>query len=319
MERRRYIQCFPIVCRICVPEPDFNEYLLATATEDLAGIEIPEKAKWLRALVLEMGRLTGFLLWLGGQAGSLGMGTIAQWTVTHRDYILDLFEELTGGRVYHMYQLPGGVRGDLPEGFKERAEKVMQKVEKILDEIYKVLFNNAVFKMRTKGIGVITKEMVDEYGIVGPTARATGLKRDVRKDMPYLIYDKLDFEVITGTISDIYGRAEVRYKEMLQTISLIRQILKYMPDGGEVFVKQTNPLNWKIPAGETYVAAESSRGEFGYYMVSDGTEYPRRINVRGASYTHAMALLEDLAVGANIADIAALMVSIQTCPPEIDR
>jgi len=258
-------------------------------------------------------------MWLGGQAASLGQGVIGQWTVTHRDYVLDLYEELTGGRVYHMYMLPGGVRGDLPEGFKGRMEKVLQKVEKILDEIYKVLYNNAVFKMRTKGVGVITKEMVDEYGLVGPTARATGLKRDLRKDMPYLIYDQLDFDVITGTVSDIYGRAVVRFEEMLQSIDLLRQIMKRMPDGGEVFIKQTNPLNWKIPAGETYVAAESSRGEFGYYMVSDGTEYPRRVNVRGASYTHALALLEDLAVGENIADVAALMSSIQTCPPEIDR
>ena len=115
MERRKFIQCYPIVCRICVPEPDFNEYLFATATEDVAGIQIPEKAKWLRALSLEFARLAGLLLWQGGQGGSLGMGTIGQWTVTHRDFILDLFEELTGARVYHMYQLPGGVRGDLPE------------------------------------------------------------------------------------------------------------------------------------------------------------------------------------------------------------
>jgi len=223
MERRKFIQCYPIVCRICVPEPDFNEYLFATATEDLAGIQIPEKAKWLRAMALEFARLAGLLLWQGGQGGSLGMGTIGQWTVTHRDFILDLFEELTGARVYHMYQLPGGVRGDLPEGFRGRAYKVLDKIEKLFDLIDKVFYNNAVVKMRLKGLGTITKDMVDQYGIVGPNARATGLKRDVRKDVPYLIYDKLDFNIITGTKSDAYGRAMQRFAEMHQSLAIIRQ------------------------------------------------------------------------------------------------
>jgi NADH-quinone oxidoreductase subunit D len=114
MERRRYINCFPIVCRICVPEPDTNEYLFAAAVEDLLGIEVPEKAKWLRTLNLELSRLGSFLMWIGGQSGAFGMGTVAQWSITFRDYVLDLFEELSGARVYHMYMIPGGVRGDLP-------------------------------------------------------------------------------------------------------------------------------------------------------------------------------------------------------------
>jgi len=319
MERRKYIQCFPIVCRICVPEPDTNEYLFAAAIEELAGIEIPEKAVWLRALNMEMSRLTSFLMWIGGQAGSFGMGTVGQWAVTHRDYMLDLFEELTGGRIYHMYMLPGGVRNDISEGFEKHLEDILKKIEKLLKEIKIVMFDNVVFKMRSKGLGIITTEMVDKFGIVGPNARATGLQRDIRKDNPYLVYDKLDFEIITGKDSDAYERAVVRLHEMFQSIDLIRQIMDKMPKKGDFHTQLPNVLNWKIPAGETYVRAESTRGEYGYYVVSDGTEYPRRVYVRGPSYTHAVALMEKLAINTNIADIAGLMVSLHTYPPEIER
>jgi len=319
MERRKYIQCFPIVCRICVPEPDVNEYLFAAGLEELAHIEIPKRAKWIRTLMLEMVRTAFLTMVTGGQAGSFGLGTIGQWAVTHRDYMLDLFEELTGGRVYHMYILPGGVRHELPDGFGDRVEKVLQKIEKLMATIEKVMFTNAVFKARSKGLGVISPDWVEPFGITGTTARAAGIPNDVRKDNPYLIYDQLEFEPITGTESDVYERAWLRKEEVLQSIRLIRQILKKMPQKGPVREKLPNVLNWKVPSGETYVRAESGRGEMGYYMVSDGTEYPRRVHVRGASYTHAMALLEQLAVGNDVADLAGLMVSLQTCPPEIER
>ncbi len=319
MERRKYIQSFPIVCRICVPEPDFNEYLFAAAVEELAGIEIPEQAVWLRTLTLEMTRLSGFLMWIGGQAGAFGLGTIGQWSVTHRDYILDLFEELSGGRIYHMYIIPGGVRDKLPEGFKEHVEAVLKKIESLLKDIEIVMFHNAVFKARAKGLGIVPKEMIDRYGITGPIQRAAGIKRDIRKDTPYLAYDQLDFDVVTGTASDAYERALVRYHEMWQAIDLIRQILKKMPEGDHYHTRLPNVLHWKIPAGQTYVRAESTRGEYGYYIVSDGTEFPRRVYVRGPSYTHAVAVLENLAVGVNLADIAGLMLSLHTYPPEIER
>ncbi len=319
MERRRYIQCFPIVCRICVPEPDTNEYLLAAGAEELAGIEIPEKAKWLRTLNLEMSRLVSYLMWIGGQSGSFGHGTVAQWAVAMRDYWLDLFEELTGGRIYHMYMIPGGVRDVLPEGFSKRVEKTILKTEALLKDIEMVMFHNAIFKKRSVGLGIITPDMVDEYGIVGPNARAAGFKRDVRKNEPYLKYNELDFEIITGNDSDAYARAWVRYKEMWQSMDLIRQILAKMPKKGEYHTTLPNVLNWKIPAGETYVKAECTRGEYGFYMVSDGTGYPRRVYVRGPSYTHAMVLMEKMGLNVNIADTAGLMLSLHTYPPEIER
>lgn len=319
MERRRYINCFPIVCRICVPEPDTNEYLFAAAMEDLMGVQIPERAQWMRTLNLELSRLASFLMWIGGQSGAFGHGTVAQWAMAHRDYVLDLFEEWTGARIYHMYMTPGGVRGGLPEGWTGHCSKVLNDVEKLLGEIWHVMFNNVVFKTRAVGLGVIKPDMVDRFGVVGPNVRGSGVKRDIRKDTPYLMYKELDFEIETETAGDAYARAVVRWKEMHQSISLIRQILKLMPASGPLHVTLPNVLHLKVPAGETYVRAESTRGEYGYYMVSDGTAYPRKITVRGPSYAHAMALLEHLAVGVNIADTHGLMLSLHTYPPEIER
>lgn len=319
MERRKYIQCFPLVCRICVPEPDTNEYCVSAAMEDLAGITVPEKAQWLRTLNLEMSRIASYLMWIGGQAGSLGMGTIGQWTVGMRDFWLDLFEEMTGGRVYHMYMIPGGVRKGLPDGFKDQARDLIVRTRKLLGDVENTFFSNAIVKSRLQGLGIITPEMVDEYGIVGPNARATGREYDIRINNPYVKYSELDVKMITSTVGDAYARAEVRYQDMHQSLDLISEILDRIPEEGAIQAKMPNLLNWKIPAGQTYVKAESTRGEHGFYMVSDGTGKPRRVFARGASYTHAISVLEELAVNISLSDLAALMVSLHICPPEIER
>lgn len=320
MERRTFIQCFPIVCRICVPEPDFNEYCYAAAVEELAGVEVPERARWIRTLILEMGRINSYLMYLGGQAGALGQGVIGQWATYVRDLMLDRFEELTGARIYHMFIIPGGVRDDLPTGFRKRMEQTLGEIENTLRDIENVMFRNAVFEKRTRGVGVIETEWLDSYGVTGPCIRAAGVPRDVRRDQPYLVYDQLDFDPVTGQDSDIYTRADVRRRDLLVSVDLIRQILSRMPEAtGSMMASIPNVLHWTIPPGETYVRGECSRGEYGYYLVTDGSGYPRRVNVRGPSYTHAMALFERMVVNTNIADVAALLVSLHTYPPEIER
>lgn len=319
MERRRYIQNFPLVCRIAVPEPDYNEFNYATCIENLTGIEVPEKGMWLRTLTLEMARLQGYLMWLGGIAGALGFGTVGQWSNYLRDLVLDRFEELSGARIYHIYILPGGVRNDIPEGFADRMEATLKEIEGFMKDIRRVLFDNYVFKKRTKGIAVIDPSWVYEYGIVGPNARAAGFANDIRKDYPYAKYSELDFDVLTATDSDIYTRTWLRYQELLTDVNLIRQILNKMPKQGEHISKLPNMFHMQIPAGETYVKSECTRGEYGYYMVADGSGFPRRVNVRGPSYTHAVALLEKMLVNANISDVAQIMVSLHTYPPEIER
>ena len=319
MERRKFIQCFPLVCRIAVPEPDFNEYCFAATIEELAGIEVPEAADWMRTLILEMARLTSFLMWMGGQSGAFGLGLPGQWLNYARDLMLDRFEEISGGRIYHMHILPGGVRGLLPDGFEGRMEDTMKKIEEVMKDVDRTMFQNAVFKKRTIGLGYIDPTWVDKYGIVGPNARAAGVPKDVRKDYPHLKYPELDFDVKTATESDAFARANLRRQEIHTCIDLIRQILVKMPKTGEFMAKIPNVLHWKIPKGETYVRSECTRGEYGFYTVTDGSGYPRRINVRGPSYTHAVALMEKLAIDCNIADTAGLMVSLHTYPPEIER
>jgi NADH-quinone oxidoreductase subunit D len=259
------------------------------------------------------------MMYLGGQAGALGQGVIGQWTTYARDLMLDRFEELTGARIYHMFIMPGGVRDHFPDGFAGRMEETLQEVERTLKDVWDVMFCNAVFKRRTVGMGVIDPAWLDEYGVTGPNARAAGVAKDVRKDAPYLVYPELDFEPVIGHDSDIYTRADVRRRDVLVSVDLIRQILARMPKDGPIMAKMPSMLHWKIPPGETYVRGECSRGEYGYYLVTDGSGYPRRVNVRGPSYTHAMALLERMIVNVNISDVAALMVSLHTYPPEIER
>ncbi len=321
IERRLFVQGFPTSIRMCVAEPDTNEYLIARSTEELSGYAdaVPEYANWLRMLSLEMARLQGLLRGVPGQGGTFALGIGVQWGVYLRDLILDRFEELTGARVYHMYIIPGGVRGNLPEGFKKRMEENLVEIDEFIIRIKKLMFHNSVFKTRAVGLGIITPDMVDKYGIVGTNARACGVKRDVRKDNPYLYYDKLDFDPPTATEGDVYARTWVRWQELIQTVDLIRQIMAKMPETGDIRAKMPNVLNWKIAKGETYVRLESGRGEYGMYYVTDGSDKPRRINLRGPSYNHAIALLEDMLVGADVADVHAIMVSVQSCPPEIER
>ena len=243
MERRRFIQCLPICVRICVPEPDFNEYCLCSTVEELSGIEVPDAALWMRTLLLEMARLQSYLVWLGGIGGALGMGVVGQWTTYARDLILDRFEEITGGRIYHMHMMPGGVRSLTPEGFEKRMTENLDEIMPILEDTRTTMFQNSVFKTRTVGVGYIDPNMVNQYGITGPNARAAGILRDVRVEYPYLKYGELDFEPSLGKDSDIYTRAWVRYQDTLTSIDLIRQIIAKMPKKGPFMADVPNVLH----------------------------------------------------------------------------
>jgi NADH-quinone oxidoreductase subunit D len=218
-----------------------------------------------------------------------------------------------------MFMTPGGVRGLLPDGFKKRMEENLKDIDKFVQNIDDLMFSNSVFKKRAKDVAILTPDMVEKYSVVGFAARSAGFNRDVRKDYPYLVYDQLDFEPKVMNHSDIYNRNRVRWYDIQTTVDLIRQIMAKMPEKGDIKAQTPNVLHWQIPKGEAYVRCESSRGEYGLYMVTDGSDKPRRINLRGPSYAQAVALLEDMLVGANIADVAAIMVSLQTCPPEIER
>ena len=319
VERRTIIQAFTIVCRICVPEPDPNEENFARAIETLAGIEISQKAKYIRVMVLELSRLQAQMLWIAGQSGSIGLGTVGQWSVYDRDLILDLFEELTGGRVYHMYIYPGGVRRELPDGFLAKVEKFLDYLEKKLPQYDNIFFHNATFKKRAVGVGVVNKDEALKNGYVGQVLRGCGIKRDVRKDNPYLVYDSLDFEIPTQEAGDVYARAMVRRDEIKQSIHILRQVIKDMPQDGLIMQKIPKHRKFTIPKNDVYVCSESARGEFGYYMAGDGTEFIRRMQVKGPSLIHGFTLLEKLLVDEELSNVAMIMNSLGICPPEIER
>jgi len=318
MEYRTYIQNVPLVCRLNVMDPDPKEMLYAMAVEDLSGLEVPPRAHFIRSMVLEMSRIASHLFWLWGVGNLLGFDTIGQWAMGDRDYFLDCFEMLCGGRVYHTYIWPGGVRRDLPDGFEEKLHFALENLEKMLPDYDDVFFNNRIFADRTRGMARISREEAVSMGLTGTNLRATGASVDIRKDEPYAAYPDLDFNVPTMEDGDSYSRAIVIRMEIEESIAIIRQALEKMPDG-PAWKRTPNPFKWMVPPGETYVKIESARGEDGMYLVSDGTDKPRRAFVRGPSYPAAILMLERLLEGASLSDVGHIMLSLNIAAPEVDR
>ena len=320
MEGRLWIQNIALVPRICVPDPVPMEVCYSLAIEDIGGLEVPERANWLRVMQLELSRIAAHLFFFGGTAATTGMYTTSFWGVADRDLILDLFEELSGGRVYHIFNIPGGVRRDIPDGFLDRVASVMDYIESRLPDYDDLLFRNQVFVRRAKGIGVMNQEQALKWAVTGPNLRATGLDFDVRRDDPYLVYEQLDFDIPTEDAGDSWARVLVRRHELMESIRIVRQVVQALPDiKGPIRAPIPNPLAWNVPAGESYTRVESSKGELAYYVLSNGGDKPYRVHVRGPSVTHAVQVLEKLVTGGRIEDVAQIMFSLDACPPEVDR
>ena len=318
MEDRLWIQNIALVPRICVPDPPPMEETYAQAVEMLAGLKVPERAQWIRAMVLEMSRIAAHLFIVGGTAAPIGQYSNMFWGITDRDYILDLFEELTGARIYHMFITPGGVRRDIPNGFLDKLSHLLDYLEARLPEYDDLFFNNPVFHRRAEGIGALTQEQALAWGVTGPNLRACGLAFDVRRDDPYLIYDQLEFDIPTEKSGCILARTMVRRSEMIESIKILRQIIQHIPKGA-IRCPLPNPLAWNIPKGDAYARTEAQKGELAFYVVSNGGTKPWRVHVRGPSTMHAVQVLEKLCLGGRVEDIALIMFSLDACPPEVDR
>jgi len=318
MELRKWIQNFPMVCRINVVEPDSMEMVYSMAVEKLASIEVPERADYVRSVYLELARVASHLFGLWAYANMLGFDTVAQWAMYHRDLVLDLFEELTGGRVYHIYIWPGGVRRDFPQDFKDKIVNTLHSIGGCVPDYDATFFNNRIFYQRSKGIGKVTREEAKEMGATGQVLRATGMKYDVRKVEPYAAYDRVPWDVPTREEGDAYSRVWVIRDEMIESVHMIFKLLDDMPHG-EVYNKVPNPFKWNIPRGEAYVRCESSRGELGLYVVSNGEDKPYRVHFRTPSYPHGLTVLEKALKNASIADVGNIMISLYVVAPEIDR
>lgn len=320
MEGRLWMQNIALVPRICVPDPVPMEVVYSLGVEELCGLEVPLRAQWLRVLQLELSRIAAHLFTFGGHAATTGMYSNMFWGVADRDLVLDLFEALCGGRVYHMYNLPGGVRRDMSPGFLERVSALLDYLEKRLPEYDDLFFSNAVFVNRARDVGIISQEQALSWGVTGPNLRACGLDFDIRRDDPYLVYEQLEFDIPTESAGDALARALVRRKELVESVRILRQVIAQLPSiTGPIRSPLPNPLAWNVPPGESYARVESSKGELCFYIVSNGGDKPYRVHVRGPSSMHAVQVLEKLCVGSRIEDVAQTMFSLDACPPEVDR
>jgi NADH-quinone oxidoreductase subunit D len=319
METKLWFQNISLIPRICVVDPDPNEVAYCRAVEKLCGVEAPEKAKWIRTITLEMSRITSFLMGMGAVGAMVGLYSGMFRMMNDRDLVLDLFEWLTGARVYHIFNVPGGVRRDFPEGFTDKLLDVLNELEGNLPEWDKLIFENPTIHKRLSGIGKIDTEEAIHYGLGGPNLRATGFRADTRIDDPYAAYPYLDIEVPVTEGGDALARAVQVRKEYEVSINLIRQAIKKMPAAGEVSINLGNPLRFAPPAGDVYSRVESSKGEYAYYVVSNGGIKPYRISVRGPSLPAGLALCHKQFPGMDIADVAIWMASYSVCPPDFDR
>jgi NADH-quinone oxidoreductase subunit D len=318
MERKLWIQNLSLIPRICVVDPDPNEVAYCMAIEKIMQLEIPPRAKFLRTITLEMSRLTSLLMGMGALGGMTGLYTVMYRMMNDRDLVLDLFEWLTGARIYHIYNVPGGVRGDLPEGWAERLLEVLDILEADLPEFDRLLFENPVVHKRLSGIGRLTAEEARASGITGPNLRATGFPADIRKDDPYAAYPELEFETPAVGGGDALARAVQARREFAVALGIVRQALAKLP-GGEFRIKLGNPLKFVVPPGDAYARVESSKGEYAYYVVSDGGLKPYRVSVRGPSLPAGLSLCRRQLPGMLIDDVAIWMASLGVCPPDFDR
>lgn len=314
MEYRTNEQNAMLVGRICVLEPYSYELGYANVAEKIAGVEAPERAKFIRTIMTELGRILSHITWIGIMSFALGFESASRIAWGDREKIIRLNEIASGGRIYPCHFIPGGVRRDFPEGFVEKTLKVFNYLQKRLVFYDDLFFNNTTVVKRTKGIGVLDAKKAVEIGITGPNLRASGLKSDVRKDEPYEAYPEANFEIVTRRKGDSYARVLCRRGEIAESISIVRQLLEKMPSG-----ETRKRLPRKIPKRDIRFCFEAARGEACFYMAGGETDKPYRVKIRGPSFSHSLMAFPYLAGGAQVADIPAIYWSLDPCPSDMDR
>lgn len=292
----------------------------AMAVEKLAQIEISKRAEFLRVISMELNRIISHLLAIGTLGMDVGAYTPFVHGLREREKFNDLIEELCGQRLTYNYARVGGVIYDMPPGWDRKVLTLLENFEPMIDEFNRLLTDNKILRSRLGGIGVISQEEAIAYNLVGPNLRGSGLRWDLRRDLPYSVYPELEFDVPVGTgesgaLGDCFDRYYVRIEEMGESVKILRQCFEKIP-AGEALVKV--PKKIRPPAGETYVRTESTRGDLGVYLVSDGSDKPYRLRFRTGSFT-AMSIVEKVSRGIMVADLIAFIASLDIVAPEIDR
>jgi NADH-quinone oxidoreductase subunit D len=339
-ESKTYHQSIPFTDRLDYTNAMGNNLAYVLAVEKLLGIEVPKRAQYIRVMMAELQRIAAHLIWLGTHAMDIGAWTPLLYAFREREMVLRMFEEVAGGRLTPTYLRIGGVSKDLPDGIEEKIKAFVQALPGRIKEYETLLTKNIIWLKRTKEVGVISKGDAISWGVTGPTLRGSGVKYDVRKAFPYSSYEQFDFDIPIGSVGDVYDRYIVRLREMEWSNGIVEQVLERLPKGPIIaddpritlppkddvtrdiasLIRQFKIVSegFQPPVGEVYASVEASKGELGFYIVSDGSNHPFRFRIRTPSFANLSALPK-MIEGGLIADVIATIGSIDIVLGEIDR
>lgn len=339
-EQLTFLQGTTNVTRMDYASPFFNELAFSLAVEKLLGVEVPERAVWIRMLMSELNRVASHLLFMASNGMDLGAVSMMIYGWREREEVLRFFETVTGLRMNHNYIRPGGVAADLPDGWQADVERLLEMIPPRLDEYDVLMTGQPIWRERLQGVGILSQDEAIALSATGPILRSTGIDWDLRRSMPYLAYDQVDFDVVIGTYGDSFDRYAIRLNEIRESMRIVAQILEKIPAGDYKVddPKVTAPPRarietsmealihhfkiftggFSVPEGEAYAAVETPRGELGCYLVSDGGNKPIRMHMRGPSIVHLQSLPHLMADGL-LADAVAVISSVDPIMGEVDR
>lgn len=340
IEYKTYLQAIPYFDRLDYVAPMCQEHAFVLATEKLLGLEVPERGQYMRVLFAEISRILNHLLNVPAYGLDIGAMTPMLWAFEEREKLMEFYEGVCGARLHAAYYRVGGVHQDMPAGMADQILEWADGFPKFMDDMESLLTDNRIFKQRSVDIGIITPEDAMAWGCTGPVLRGSGIPWDLRKAQPYDVYDRMDFDIPVGKNGDCYSRYLVRVEEMRQSLKIIKQCLAEMPEGpvmttdgkigppsrGEMKRSMESLIHhfklytegFHVPAGETYTAVEAPKGEFGVYLVSDGTNKPYRCKIRAPGFAHLQAM-DYVCKGHMLADSVAVLGAMDVVFGEIDR
>ena len=340
IEHKTYVQAIPYFDRLDYVSPMCQEHAFVLAIEKLLGLEVPLRGQYIRVLFDEITRVLNHLMAIAAYASDVGAVTPFLWFFEERELLMEFYERVSGARLHANYYRPGGVHQDLPAGLLDDIDTWASRFPKVVDDIDTLLTENRIFKQRLVDIGIVPLNQALDWGFTGPMLRASGAAWDLRKAQPYVAYDKVKFDIPIGKNGDSYDRYLVRMEEMRQSVRIIRQCVAQMPGGPHCSTdhKVSPPRRsemkrsmealihhfklytegFHVPPGETYTAVEAPKGEFGVYLVSDGTNRPYRCKIRAPSFPHLQAM-DPMSRGHMLADSVAILGSMDIVFGEIDR
>jgi NADH-quinone oxidoreductase subunit D len=340
IEYKTYTQAIPYFDRLDYVSPMCQEHAFVLAVEKLLGLEVPLRGQYIRVMFDEITRILNHLLNIPAYAMDVGAITPFLWVFEQRELLMEFYERVSGARLHAAYYRPGGVHQDLPAGLLDDLWAWSEKFPKVVDDMEGLLTNNRIFKQRLVDVCPVTAEDAIAWGFTGPVLRASGVPWDLRKSQPYMVYDRMEFDIPVGKHGDCYDRYLVRVAEMRESLKIVQQCIKQMPGGpasstdhkvmppsrGEMKHSMEALIHhfklytegFHVPAGETYTAVEAPKGEFGVYLVSDGTNKPHRCKIRAPGFPHLQAM-DFLCKGYMLADSVAILGSLDIVFGEIDR